>query len=150
MPHFIAPLGRPDPQPAISNTFVPHDDSGACDIGTRTRDCDLGTHNTRVITLHEPLPIPTATDLSKFWPPDSPGRLYGPLDLANPFHRDALWSQIANEIEISDAWMDLLDRRSERGEYHPAHYLALKTEATKLRSFKRRCLQVLKDMERAR
>ncbi len=101
-------------------------------------------------TLHAPLPIPTALDLRLFWPPDSRGRLFGPLDLANPCHRDALWSEIADSIERSDTWMDVLDQRSERREYEPAHYLALKTEATALRSFKRRCLQVLEDMDSAR
>ena len=79
--------------------------------------------------MREPLPVPTALDLGLFWPPDGPGRLYGPLDLANPFHRDALWSEIERSIETSDTWMDVLDQRSERREYHPAHYLALKTEA---------------------
>ena len=44
----------------------------------------------------------------------------------------------------------MLDQRSERREYHPAHYLTLKTEAEALRRFKRRCLHVLEEMEGGR
>lgn len=144
---FSASPGRPDPQPTIGKLILTHDDSDTDHIQTQTSDC---AHETSATSFASPLPIPTTVDLRLFWPLDSRGRLYGPLDLTNPCHRDALWSEIADSIERSDIWMDVFDQRSERGEYEPAHYLALKTEAEKLRRYKRQCMQALEAMERVR